>query len=234
MRRILLLTILLNMVFTVNAQPDPVESLVRLNTFLKKTANLRFNVTYYYEEDDSAGVTRDTLTGVSRNKTGRNAIDLGAYKKINNEYYFVLIDTANKEMYISNPQSPVKQYTNSELLDSVFLNYYTDTLTARDSSVFTIVEFAFKQTAPYTAYQVIYNRTTLEPLSISYRMKKENAGGGGPPNPEIRMNILFANFDTKEIDESYFSASQYFTRQNGAFVLQPAYASYQLVDLTGN
>jgi hypothetical protein len=241
MKKIMIL-LLLTASQQVKAQQDPVELLVKLNTYLEKTPNLNFNLIYYYEEDDTSGVTRDTMSGVSRNNLGRTWMQIDGMKKINNEYYFVLMDTVNKELFISNPQPLTKQYTNSDLTDTTFLSYYVQSISARDSSIFTIVDFVFKETAPYYHYQLIYKNTTLEPVSISYSMKKDDPNTNGAPLPGpggaaqygIRLKVVFSNFNSNAVSDSLFTTKQYFIRQNGVFVLQPGYTDYQLVDLTGN
>lgn len=230
--KFILLFMLTQTAITGNAQTDPIESLITLNKHLQGTS-MYYNVTYYYEEDDSAGVVRDTLSGMIKCNEGRTWMQLGSMKKISNEYYFMLIDTANMEMYVSNPQPLTMQYATSELTNHKFVSAYVDTMTADDSSDCVIIKIQFKESAQYNDYEVIYKPSSFEMVSLSYSMKKESdtTNWVGSTLPEIRLKIAFSSLSAS--DEDIYNTKQYFIRKNGVLALQPAYAGYQLIDMTG-
>jgi hypothetical protein len=226
------------------AQTDAMQELLRLRSFLDKSQNLNFNLAYYYEEDDSSGVVKDTLIGESSVLMGKSYSRLNGLKRVNNEYYNALIDTVNKEIYVNKPEPMTQQYMSANFTDPTFYNYYVDTTIVSDSGAFRIINISFKETAPFRSYKIVYSITSLQPAYLQYNMKKGEddnnppipgppGGGGGTTIPSIRLKVVFSNFNTNANPATKFSTDVWFTRQNGVLVLQPAFSSYTITDLTG-
>jgi hypothetical protein len=213
----------------VQAQTDPMQELLRLRAFLDRSQTLNFNLAYYYEEDDSAGVIRDTLTGEGSIFMGKSYTRLNGMKKINNENYNAMVDTVNKEIFVTRPEPMTKQYMDANFTDPAFYNFYVDTTTVTDSGSFRIITFNFKETAPFNWYRIVYSATTLQPAYLHYGMKKTD---GDRDAVEIRLKLVFSNFNTNAVNPILFTTDPWFIRQNGALTLQPAYSDYTITDLT--
>jgi hypothetical protein len=241
--KVLLTAIILFLGVGTQAQNDVMFELLRINTLLDKNEYINFNIAYYYEEDDSSGVSYDTLAGESSVYMGRSYMRLDGMKRVNNEYYNALVDTINKEIYVTKPEPLTKQYMKANFTDPAFYNNYVDSASVTDSSSFKIINFFFKPTAPFNAYKIVYSTTTLQPAYIYYSLKKDDGldgspplpgpgGGGGGGTPAIRLKIVFSSFNLNANNPELFVTDKWFTRQNGVLTLQPAYSDYTIVDLT--
>ena len=210
---------------------DATTELLKLQAVFENASYVSFNVAYYYEEDDTTGIKRDTLLGTYRVNKDKYYYILDSVEQIQNEQYLITIDKDNEVIYMQRPYASYASVLQSKLMDSVFRNYYVDSMPVIDSGAYRIIKIQFKPEAVYTDYQMVYDTSGLRPATLKYTIKKEVS-----QNPSfqqfIRVKIVFNNFQTGLFDDSIFNIDAIVVRQNGKFVINPtSYASYSLANM---
>jgi hypothetical protein len=211
--------------------PDAMRELLSLNQLLAQSPDLNFNIAYYYEEDDSSGIGRDTMTGTASVSHNKSYMRLNGLKKINNEYFNAIIDTVNQEIYVSDPEPAVQHIMNAQFTSASFMNYYVDTAVITDSSGYRIISISFKEAAPFNWYKVCYSISGRKPAYIQYSMKKDSDTQN--VIQATRLKVVFSNYQEGEVPvNSRYDTNTWFVRRNGQLTLQPDFSAYTITDLT--
>jgi hypothetical protein len=181
----------------------------------------------------------------------------GSYK-IQNGMYWAMIDSTeilqgnnynvtvlhyDSVITISNPQ----QYTNVfqlPFMDSLFRAQNVDSMNVtvvNDST--RSLRMYFNPASFYSSYIINYDLNTYMMDSITYFIKTpaydddDNDSGmlDGDEGSGISMiKIIFNNYSTQAIDQSYFDESKFIYKQGGQFFARPEYADFQLLVNTSN
>lgn len=208
---------------------DATTELLKLQAVFQNISYTSFDVNYYYEEDDSSGVLRDTLTGVYKVDKDRFYYMLDSVIQIQSDLYHVTVDKDNKIVYLERPYFSYTSVLQSNIMDSVFMENYVDQMLLADSSGYRKLTIQFRDEAPYTDYELLYDVNSFQPASIKFTIKKEAPEGSPPQYAKVR--IIFSNYQTGTFDDSVFSTSWIFNRQNGVFVLnQETFSTYELAN----
>jgi hypothetical protein len=217
------------------ASPDATTELIKMQALFQNISYTSCDITYYYEEFDSAGTKLDTMSGVYKVDKDRFYFMLDSVEQIQNEFYHTTIDHMTKVVYVEKPYSAFTSVLQANILDSTFLEYNVQDMQVTDSSGFRKVSILFKAEAPYQYYEYVYDLSGLRPAYVRFALKKEHYIPEEPLGPEveqlIKIHIVFSNFQTNAFTDAAFDMSGIFTRQNGSFTLNPKLALfYELIN----
>jgi hypothetical protein len=216
--------------------PDATSELLKLQAVFQNISYTSFNVTYYYEEDDSTGILRDTMNGQYMADKDRYYYILDSIEQIQNETYKATIDHSNSTIYIEKPFPSYTSVLQANMLDSAFLQYNVDSMTVADSGTFRKVNIYFKAESPYLYYQYCYDMNGIRPAFVKFSLRKQQVIPDDPQLAQqqeqfVRIHIVFSNFTTGEFTDKVFNTDRFFKRVNGVFVQDPTeYNSYEIAN----
>jgi hypothetical protein len=135
-------------------------------------------------------------------------------------------------VFVQRREDFAQKLTQVNLYDPTLRNSYIDSISVQDSSsVLRKLKFHFKSTAPYAAYDILYD-TSHKIISISYSVKKY-------PYVDIdvikafyylKVKMEFTNYQFSGFTDDVFNTSKLAGRENGAFKLAAPYGDYLLVN----
>lgn len=149
---------------------------------------------------------------------------------IQNDREYVTVEDSMKLIFINKRISIMQAFFQIDLLDNQFVQDNVQRMYAIDSSGFKVIKAEFKPESPYLSYRLSYDTATLNPQKVSCIRKLENGSGSVAYD---KVEILFHGYSTTGSGSPQtFPTDQYFTRINGVYVLKPAYANYEIVDVS--
>ena len=209
---------------------DATTELLKLQAVFQNISYTSFDVNYYYEEDDTSGVLRDTLTGVYKVDKDRFYYMLDSVIQVQNDLYHVTVDKDNKVVYVEKPYFSYTSVLQSNIMDSLFMENYVNQMLVTDSSGYRKITIQFKNEAPYQNYELLYSLNSFQPASIKFTLRKEALQEEGP-QLYARVKIVFSNYQTGAFNDSVFLTNWIFNRENGVFVLNPeTFSTYELAN----
>lgn len=217
--------------------PDSVKyinDLFRVEKAYSDTTYLKFKITYYYEEWDTHGPTRDTLTGVYQLHGDKMYFNMDSVLMIQNEQFRIVVYNLDSMMEVSTPKQLYTKIFQSDLYDTLFRQLNIQNVVLTDTGASRKLSFKFHPYSPYVSYDLIYDTTNYRLTHVMYMIKKGivETGPGVIPSQYVSIKIVFSNYDTAAFSDSIYGSSQFFTRQNGVFVVVSPYNGFELINTT--
>lgn len=147
---------------------------------------------------------------------------------LQNDREHITVEDSMKLIFINKRISLMQAFFQIDLLDPQFVQDNVQRMYAIDSSGSKVIKAEFKPESPYLSYWLSYDTASLNPQRVSFVRKLEN---GSSTAAYDMVEISFIGHTTYHPDPT-FPTDKYFTRINGVYVLKPAYADYEIVDLS--
>jgi hypothetical protein len=172
----------------------------------------------------------DTIHGQYRLSDGRYWILLDSVIEYVQGYnYSLAVYHEDSMITVGKPsvQNPVLQLG---VLDSSFeqAHVINKTIFEWNDSVTRVFKLEFSPEAPYSGYEIQYNKNTHEISTITYYLKNGyQQSGGSMSTAKITMNIF--NYNTTPFSPNYFLEEKFITRNAQGFTTRNAFSGFQII-----
>jgi len=163
--------------------------------------------------------------------------------KIQNGMYWAMLDSTemiqangynvsvlhmDSVIIISNPQSP-SNMMQLPIMDSLFRAQNVDSMNVTQINDSTrSLRLYFNPGSRYSAYIFNYDLNTYLLYSITYFIKTPAYDDGSGSGVSM-VQVLFSNYSTQPVDNSYFQQNKFIYNQGGKFITVPPYTNFQLM-----
>lgn len=201
---------------------------VRISETYRRLPDLSFNLLFTYTSSDSA--------------TGAEVM-AGSYKIHNKKYLAVVEQTEvlqgnNYNISLFNDDSIIivtykKDYPEvmqMPLMDSLFRARNVDSVSVEETGgTLRKLQIFFRPESRYTGLEINYDRKTYLINSMVYYIKETYEADGEMVNGTGKMEILFSDYSTAPVSDSFFNEQKYVYEEGGQLLLQPAYEGFHLM-----
>lgn len=163
--------------------------------------------------------------------------------KIQNGMYWAMVDSTemiqatgynvsvlhrDSVIIVSNPQKSTGMMQ-LPIMDSLFRAQNVDSMNVTQINDSTrSLRLYFNPSSYYSGYIFNYDLNTYLIHSITYFIKTPAYDDGSGSGVSM-VQVLFSNYSTKPIDDSYFQQSKFIYNQGGKFITVPPYTKFQLM-----
>lgn len=169
--------------------------------------------------------------------------EIPASYKIQNGMYWAMIDStemiqaagynvsvlhSDNVIIISNPKGSAG-IMKLPIMDSLFRSQNVDSMNVTQINDSTrSLRLYFNPSSYYSGYIFNYDLNTYLIHSITYFIKTPASDDGSGSGISM-VQVLFSNYSTKPIDDSYFQQSKFIYNKGGKFITVPPYTNFHLM-----
>jgi hypothetical protein len=190
------------------------------------TAHLSFQAMFCICYSNSDKDTVNFSYKISKNKIWMWSGD--SIQVVQNNYYNLVLYTAQQRAVVSRPQKPAKYWLHANLPDFSFYQLFISGAAVTDSGSLRKLCYSFKTGSPYQQYDIVYDTLTHRINCLRFRVNLDvsNTTSAQPYN----VTVHFSNYQTGGFNDSVFSTTPYFMRKQGICYMVPPYTNYQLIN----
>jgi len=217
-------------------RPDTANPYFEINRIMGTMAgasHISFNVAYYYEQSDTAGLMRDTISGIYKINGKKYYAKIDSTEIVQNDFYNVAVNKKDSVIIIGRTKTVFPAVMNTDILDPTLQSSYISGIVLSDSANTRKIRFLFKNMAPYSSYELVFDTVTYRMSHLSYKLKHYGIGAGNSAHYTL-ISVVFSNYQTNLFTDNVFDTSIYFTRQNGSFVSVPPYSAFEIINQVMN
>lgn len=217
-------------------RPDTANPFFEINRVMGTMAtgnHISFNTIYYYEDSDSAGITRDTISGIYKINGQNYYATMDSTVVIQNNFYNVTIDKKDSSIIIASPKTIFTTVMTNDILNPVLQSSYVSKILLTDSATTRKLSFVFNDISPYSTYEFLYDTVSYNMISVKYILKHYGPTAGvGSYYTQIR--VVFNTYQTNVFTDDVFDTSSYLARVNGVFTGVLSYSGYTIFNQVMN
>jgi hypothetical protein len=213
-----------------------VQKLTWIEEVYYRTSFLSFDVAYYYEELDSTGTIRDTMTGSCKINGNHFWSQMDSVEMMQNDYDRIAVYKEDSIMQLDMPIAMSSNLFKVNLYDTLFQKLNVDRVEISTVGKKYKMKFVFRSDAPYMSYELLFDTATYYIAEIQYQVKKSlfitpPEGSSLPlPNDFITVRTVFTNYQTGAFAESVFLSSRYFNKQNNQVTPVSPYTGFSVIN----
>jgi hypothetical protein len=201
------------------------------NNWFRTTPSFSMGVTHASFENYTTEAPADKTSGyVIKEGSNYHSFLLGIHT-IQNKYYKIVIDTAEKIVVVANPdQLTFLSYTQDDY--KVFLKNSTATKMIQ-AGKYTYYKVELPAANPISFYEILKDeKGLLREVKWYYNQQIRKDPNDASSNVKPRMSISFSNYNEspKPNYTETFSESPYFIQKDGKLVVTVAYHTFKLLD----
>lgn len=190
--------------------------------------SLSFNMQFSYADSARQDSILEQIPASYKMQNGKYRAMIDSTEIVQGNSYNISIFYYDSVISVSNPQ----KYSNImqlPFLDSLFRAQNVDSMkvTQVNDSTRKLYMY-FRHSSYYRGFTISYDQNTYLLHSITYFIKRlvneDNPEGG-----TNMINVIFSNYSTKVIDDSYFREDKFIYKQGNQFFAQHPYENYQLM-----
>lgn len=198
--------------------------LAKIAEVYRQLPSLSFDITYSLADSAQPNVPIESINGSSKVSYGMYWTMLDSVEYMQGNQYNVTVYYKDSTIVLNDKKETTDQLK-IPVLDSIFRDANVDSLGITEvDSVTRMLTIYFKPGSSYGKYQIQYDRNVYLIRQTSYYLR----GDSDLPSGTGIVSVTLTNYLLNAIPNDYFREDKFVYKQNGTYVVQPAYNGFIL------
>ena len=221
--------------FTQTDAQDALQALRELTSKYYSAAQLKFDITYRYAEENKPAIYLDSLKGNFRMSGNKYWFMIDSTVTISNIDTTVMIFKEDQVMYLSKPSKELARKNPIAMLDTFFFNNPDFSIGVQETLQQKIITISASNASPgFKKIEYVINKqsgyleriNSLIDATLLYDDGVQRTAEKSSTYAFVEM--VFSNYDSLHVDPSIFDLSSYFIREGHQYTPVQEYQNYKI------